>query len=755
MYYPIYRRLNMLRAGLVASRIASRSAGRTQAIRRVVSSSSHAGSKSLWGRVAARGVAVIGLGTAGTLTTVAFCDGKSFLGGFFGGAKPAAEASDKEDDPEPLLPLLTLEEVKKHRSADSLWVTYEGVVYDVTAFLEHHPGGRELLMTAAGLDLGHFFANYTVHTKTDKAANYLAGMAIGRLSPEEAAEAAAATTPEVHVRSRFEVLWRARRKMVLVMMSLPVWIGVRYLVRCIGFIIPSLGHFIASHLPVSVPGYAGAVKIKADETRTPKVAVIGGGIAGSGAAYALAESGFEVTLFEARDHLSGNAHTFDWDVQGNNVRSCVSVTAWPPSFYKNYMCLLDAIDIKTTPIRLSWFLYSKVPGAEGYLWPGDPKISKGSLRERFQKDFERYGLAVRIVEATTKFLTLDWFGSEPSMYKNNTGFGFLNPFNMYPLHHLCRVLGVSQEWWDVVFTPYYTASFLTDKLDNLCAVIGPLLEAQIPLLPTPENSKDSVLTTCVTWADAGQGIRDVFERMTAKAKVHINTRVVDVEVLDNGMKRVRDEFGNVIEVDRVVFACACNAVGNMHKKHNVIEDTILASPEYADDHHPATGHMHAVMHNDANIITPEWRNQVLSRGSNYVEVTKVNGDYNIENSYNFGVQTPSMVTKKLEEKVPMLITHALGEGKNIDPSLVRGQGNHARAHPLYSGWNVSTMLALRLIQGRNGIYYCANWTTPGNCHDMSFLSGVACAHAIGADYPFEDNKEAKKDLERLRSLMGI
>jgi predicted NAD/FAD-binding protein len=103
----------------------------------------------------------------------------------------------------------------------------------------------------------------------------------------------------------------------------------------------------------------------------------------------------------------------------------------------------------------------------------------------------------------------------------------------------------------------------------------------------------------------------------------------------------------------------------------------------------------------------------------------------------------------------MLISHALSEGKSIDPKMVRGTGNHARAHPLYSGWNVAAQLSLRLIQGRDGIYYCSNWTTPANCHDMSLLSGIICAHAVGAKYPFEENVEAKKDFHRLRDLMGI
>ena len=66
-----------------------------------------------------------------------------------------------------------------------------------------------------------------------------------------------------------------------------------------------------------------------------------------------------------------------------------------------------------------------------------------------------------------------------------------------------------------------------------------------------------------------------------------------------------------------------------------------------------------------------------------------------------------------------------------------------------------SMLSLRLAQGRNGIYYCSNYTTPGNCHDMSLLSGFVCANAIGADYLFPEKPGPAKDFARLRSLMGI
>lgn len=671
------------------------------------------------------------------------------------------------DDERAELPLISLSEVGEHQGPDgAIWVTYNGLVYDVTTFADLHPGGRELLLTAGGLDLGHFFDNYLVHKQTDKAATYLAPMVIGRLSAEEAVVARKRTSASVHTDSRVRLLGRARQRMLLVCASVPFFLFGRLLVSALNAVSSHLARLIAAMLPVSVPGVGRAQRLlspSASGGARGRVAVIGGGVAGSGCAYTLRESGFEVTLFEAREMLSGNARTFDWDgstfADGETVKSCVSVTAWPPPLYKNYVALLKKLEIPTAPIPLSWFVLSKVPGFEGSLWAADPEVSeRNSLRTTFKKDFERYGLCLKLINASINWLAFDPLNKETTMYKAQCGLGIFNPLNQIPLHTMCRLFGVSQEWWDVVFTPHYTASFLTDKLDKMPAVIGPQVESQIPLLPTPANAEASVITTCETWAEGGKGIRAAFAKMTAQCDVRTSTRVVDVQILSDGTKRVYDEFGGYADFERVVFACPCNAVGNMHKGHNWLEDVILATPSYADDYHPGQGHMHAVMHNDASVIDPKYRDEVLRRGSNYVEVTgHIGEELNIENTYNFGVQTVYRGIDQwdLDKKPPMLISHAMADGKEISKDLVRGTGHHARAHPMPSGWNIMTMLTLRLIQGRNGIYYCSNWTTPANTHDMSLLSGIVCAHACGAEYPFEGNADAKKDFFRLRALMGV
>ena len=41
-----------------------------------------------------------------------------------------------------------------------VWVTYNGEVYDITKFIQNHPGGRDKISLAAGKDIGPFWKMY-------------------------------------------------------------------------------------------------------------------------------------------------------------------------------------------------------------------------------------------------------------------------------------------------------------------------------------------------------------------------------------------------------------------------------------------------------------------------------------------------------------------------------------------------------------------------------------------------------------------
>ncbi|CAK1585287.1 unnamed protein product [Parnassius mnemosyne] len=47
---------------------------------------------------------------------------------------------------------ISIEEVRKHRDSKSVWIIIHNDVYDVTNFLEEHPGGEDSLLGVAGQD---------------------------------------------------------------------------------------------------------------------------------------------------------------------------------------------------------------------------------------------------------------------------------------------------------------------------------------------------------------------------------------------------------------------------------------------------------------------------------------------------------------------------------------------------------------------------------------------------------------------------
>ena len=82
------------------------------------------------------------------------------------------------------LPDYTREEVAKHKTSDDqIWVTYKRGVYDVTRFVEKHPGGKKLLL-AAGSSVDPFWSFYRIHQRTD-IFQMLESMRIGNLKPSE------------------------------------------------------------------------------------------------------------------------------------------------------------------------------------------------------------------------------------------------------------------------------------------------------------------------------------------------------------------------------------------------------------------------------------------------------------------------------------------------------------------------------------------------------------------------------------------
>jgi len=74
--------------------------------------------------------------------------------------------------------------VKKHGFKSDLWIILHNKVYDVTRFLDEHPGGVDILIDNAGLDATHNFEDVG---HSDDALKLAETFCIGELSTASAA----------------------------------------------------------------------------------------------------------------------------------------------------------------------------------------------------------------------------------------------------------------------------------------------------------------------------------------------------------------------------------------------------------------------------------------------------------------------------------------------------------------------------------------------------------------------------------------
>ena len=202
---------------------------------------------------------------------------------------------------------------------------------------------------------------------------------------------------------------------------------------------------------------------------TEHIAIVGGGIAGAGAAWSLHRAGYQVSLFEAGPELGGNARTYDWELGETTLQSPLLVFAWPEQYYHNYKALLGELGVGTRPMPNAYFVSSP----DGAFAQDDG----GALRKKFGRDFARWDRVVRFV---------DWVNGvflpksrDESLYHSS----YLNPMNLIPLYWLARAFGVSAKFWRTIFVGLHCATFITSRMKRIPAVTVSYTHLTLPTTP--------------------------------------------------------------------------------------------------------------------------------------------------------------------------------------------------------------------------------------------------------------------------------
>ncbi|MDE2943192.1 MAG: FAD-dependent oxidoreductase [Gemmatimonadota bacterium] len=431
------------------------------------------------------------------------------------------------------------------------------------------------------------------------------------------------------------------------------------------------------------------------------IAIIGGGVSGLGAAWALHHNSdrFDFRLFEAREQLGGNAVTVDMPQEdGSAIPFDISVTACIPSVYQHFVVLLEQFGIELIDTRFSYSVKYR-GGTYAHDFDSD-------IREQLQSEIAKFQHILRLLHRFGRLT------HSRSKFVNS-----LNPFNYISMGTVLNLAGFSGDFRYKVLKPMFVNFLMaTNVFDMPASLFSRYLEF----------FDIEAATTMQTW---DQGTRRIYENLSAgfTEKIYLDRPVRRV-VRGSSHVVVEDEDGERERFDAVIFACNANQTLMMLDEPTFLERYILSSIRYESELHN-----HTVVHSDASVL-PDDEVRALETRSNHIEQYGARPD-NYEITYIMHNQQP---WAKRSDK-PCLVTYNPISEIDDEKVIERQWFQHIVHDVRHVAWLVPLF---RFIQGKRRSWHCGAHTLI-NSQETAFVTGLAAARQIGADYPFED-AEARK-----------
>jgi hypothetical protein len=318
-------------------------------------------------------------------------------------------------------------------------------------------------------------------------------------------------------------------------------------------------------------------------------------------------------------------------------------------------------------------------------------------------------------------------------------------------------------------------------------VIAELLDDIVPLESTPRMR---------SWST---DISDVFAKLTAPFEEHCHPgRAVDAvrfrrnEASGSLQAYVYDDDGVEEVFDKVIFACSAPAMldalhgpdGQGFEPQEAVTEAgatatagdwwsprwpgerfkhwleayCLKGVMYTTERDPTfkMGEAHSV---SSAVCPAQWESEIMANYCNYVEVDSTKPGpaphlpY-VENTFVISSWAPAAQKPEVQGKLPMLVSYNCR--KKLDGCKIERPVTSFEGHPCLTKFHLmASALFWPMLQGsREGsVYFCGSSITPGNGHDLSYLSGLVAAGQIGAEFPYEHHEAAAADYQKLRGMM--
>ncbi|MEM9277189.1 MAG: FAD-dependent oxidoreductase [Pseudomonadota bacterium] len=421
-----------------------------------------------------------------------------------------------------------------------------------------------------------------------------------------------------------------------------------------------------------------------------KIAVIGSGISGNSAAWALAKSN-HVTLYEKQDRLGGHSATVNVEHNGQTIPVDTGFIVYNEQNYPLLTRLFNHLGIATQPSKMTFAVSledgklewcgSKLKGV--FAQPSN-LLSPSFLR--MLRDIFRFNRKARqdLQSGALCGLTLNDY-----------------------LHQA----GFSKRLKNDYLVPMTSAIWSTPS--------SKMLEFPAESLIRFMKNHSLIQKQRPRWRTVTGGSREYVATLAQDTNAEFRTgcAVIRVERTPAGIL-VTDETGHAELFDQVIMASHSDQTLKMISQPTSLEQEILGSIRYVSND--------VWLHQDTALM-PKRRNAWASW--NYL------GGKRVEDERDVSVTYWMNQLQDINNDCPLFVTlNPLKEPKS-ELTLNRFQ----YSHPLFDTKAVEAQARLHEIQGKDGIWFCGAWCGYG-FHEDGLKSGLDVARALGGVIPWEQSE---------------
>ncbi len=408
-----------------------------------------------------------------------------------------------------------------------------------------------------------------------------------------------------------------------------------------------------------------------------RIAIVGSGISGLGAAWLLHQQGHAVTVFEFAQRLGGHTATVDVTVDGATFPVDTGFLVFNDRTYPRLNALFAQLGVTSVDSEMSFSCRVDRAGME---WSGtDLRAVFAQPRNALRPAF--WGMLRDMLRFNRTASAMYLQGTVPAV----------------PLGQYLKSAGYGASFRDWYLLPMAAAIWSAPRRD--------ILDFPLPVfLRFCHNHGLLQITDRPQWKTVTGGARTYVEKIAAQ--------LPDVRVASPVLRVVRQAAGVMIDsqtmarerFDHVVLACHSDQALALLGDPSAEEARLLAAVRYQPNR--------VVLHTDAALLPQSRR---AWSAWNYLAVNDPHGQRPVAVSYLINKLQP------LPCRTPVIVT--------LNPPFEPGRecvlGEFEYAHPLLDGAAHAAQAGIAALQGQRNTWFAGAWLGHGFHED-----GLASAHAV-------------------------